>query len=66
MKSLESGVTIAINLDIHVKPVGSFMENLRIGKVLSKYQDLDKMIGCARMIGGLYYFDEVLASHEQV
>ena len=24
------------------------------------------MIGCTRMIGGLYYFDEVSTSHKQV
>ena len=40
MKSLKLGVTIAINLDIHVKPVGSFMKNLLIGKVVSKGREI--------------------------
>ena len=36
MKSLKSDVAIAINPDIHMKHVESFMENLQIGKVLNK------------------------------
>lgn len=40
VKSLESGVTITINPDIHVKLVGRLMKNLWIGKIISKRREI--------------------------